>query len=373
MHRVSTAERIMNSSANVARVAGELEKEGFHVFRNFLDRELVEKARQEISEWLETDIRERAESGSPKPWHSGSAGTSILTSPTHILLDAYCKSPTLDQLVEKILSDPLSGGVLSELAGEHIKFRGYNIQRMTGTPDPRPSLGASPNPHEWHRDSPGEFGIALFLEDVPGPNNGATSLVPGSHYFPYCPRWNNLFGPPYLTRHGAGLSWFLRFNLFNRLLARTVVNKTATGAYGRQGDFYVFINDVWHGREPNTEGRTGIKVMIGAYPSDDPFPDRVIPPADAVLAKLPPLLRRAAGQYPAPASASTSGTILKRLRLQRSQQRPGLLFRLALLERKFADLASLMILGPYRRLRTTAAYFLARLHRKEMSATTELS
>jgi hypothetical protein len=270
------------------------------------------------------------------------------------LLDAYAKSPVLDQLVEKILSAPLSGAVLKELAGQQIKFRGYNIQRMTGNSDPRPDIGVAPNPHEWHRDSLGEFGIALFLEDVPGPNNGATSLVPGSHFFPYCPRWNCLFGPPYTLRQGGtGLNGFLRFNLFNRLLAWSVVSKKATGAYGKQGDFYFFINDVWHGREPNTDGRTGIKVMIGAFAVDDPFPDRVVPPEQAVLMKLPPLVRRAAGQYATDVAASGE-TILKRLRARRSQDRPALIFKLAQLERMFADFVSRIALRPLVWLRTTA-------------------
>ena len=106
----------MGSSANVMNVAAELERNGFHVFRGLLDRDLVEKAGHEINEWL-VDIRERTESGSSEAWHSGAVGTSVLTRPTQILLDAYAKSPALDQLVEKILSDPFSGGVLKELAG----------------------------------------------------------------------------------------------------------------------------------------------------------------------------------------------------------------------------------------------------------------
>jgi putative 2OG-Fe(II) oxygenase len=340
---LSATESSMSSSAKVTEVAAELERIGFHVFHDFLDREQVEAARQEISRWFEVDLKERKESGASKAWHSGTAGTSILTEPTHIMLDAYARSPILDRMVEKILSDPLTSGVLNELAGEHIKFRGYNVQRMTGAHDPRPSVGIAANPHEWHRDSLGEFGIALFLEDVPGPDNGATSLVPGSHYYPYCPRWNCLLGPPYQTKNrNLGLQSFLRFNVANRLLGRSIVKK-ATGAYGKQGDLYFFINDVWHGREPNTHGRSGIKVMIGAFPADDRFPDKVVPPDQATLAKLPPLVRRAAGQYPAP--APTSDTILKRLRMRQRERRPALIFRLAKLERKIADAVSWSVLG----------------------------
>jgi len=336
----------MDPSADIASISADLEARGFHVFHDVLDRDQVEKARQEITEWLETDLRERQATRS-KNVHIGTAGKSVTTRTTHILLDAYAKSPALDQLVEKILGDPLSGGVLKELAGEHIKFRGYNIQKITAY-DPKPNVGVAPNPHEWHRDSPGEIGIALFLEDAPGPNNGATSLVPGSHYFPYCPRWNCLFGPPYFRKlYRRGLGPFLILNLFSRRLAKKVVLDAATGAYGKQGDFYFFINDVWHGREPNTEGRTPIKVMIGAFPSEMPFPDEVVPPDQATLMKLPPLVRRAAAQE-APASRGPApDTILKRVLAYRSSHAPEPIFRLAQLERKFADVVSTVLLAPF--------------------------
>jgi hypothetical protein len=155
-----------------------------------------------------------------------------------------------------------------------------------------------------------------------------------------------LFGPPYqLSRGGKGLSWFLWFNIANRLLGRKIA-KEATGAYGKQGDVYFFINDVWHGREPNIHGRSGIKVMIGAFPADDPFPDEVIPPDRAILAQLPPLVRRAAGQTAVPVAAG--GTILKRVRVRQSESRPGLIFTLARLERKFADVISSIVGAPIR-------------------------
>jgi hypothetical protein len=333
----------MTSSESISTITAELEREGFYVFRDALDRDQIETARREISHWLQVDLKEREQTASDASWHTGMAGTSILTNPTHLLLDAYAKSPALDQLVEKILTDPVAAGVLKELAGEDIKFRGYNIQRMTGKADVRPGIGVAPNPHEWHRDSPGEFGIALFLEDVPGPNNGATSLIAGSHFYPYCPRWNCLFGPPFFTKKGRpGLEFFLQYNWANRLLGQRILKK-ATGAYGKQGDFYFFINDVWHGREPNTEGRSGIKVMIGAFPADDPFPDKVVPPSAETLSKLPFHVRVAASQKAAVTPGSTDRTILKRLRKWRSEHAPAPIFRMAQLERRAAELISRIV------------------------------
>jgi hypothetical protein len=344
----------------VSDISSEIERDGFYVFKNSLDPQLVDKARGEIQAWLDTDIRQRQDAGSDAPWFTGDAGTSILTKPTQILLDAYAKSPALDLLVEQVLSDPLSSGVLKQLAGENIKFRGYNVQRMTGEPDPRPTVGSSPNPHEWHRDSPGEFGIALFLEDVPGPENGATSLVPGSHYFPYCPRWNCLFGPPFKTKEGTGgLDFFLRFNIANRMLGRRI-NSRATGAYGKQGDFYFFINDVWHGREPNMNGRTGIKFMIGAFPSDEPFPDKVVPPDEATLAKLPPLVRKAASQASPAPSSETPNTILQRVRRHRAENPPANIFKMAQHERQFTESLSRLAYKFSERMRTVTSPFAGR-------------
>jgi hypothetical protein len=337
----------MSSTPDVDCAARELETNGFFVFHDFFPKAEAEQARQQILRWIEADLRDRQASGYQEAWRRGPDGTTILTRPTHLMLDAYAKSPVLDQMVERILTDPYPAGVLKRLVGEHIKFRGYNVQKLTGEADPRPQIGVAPNPHEWHRDSLGEIGIALFLEDVPGPDYGATSLVRGSHRFPYCPRWNCLFGPPYLMKGGKpGASVFLRFNLFSRLLAWFMVKPRATGAYGKQGDFYFFINDVWHGREPNLAGRTGIKVMIGAFATDDPFPDEVKVPDAAILDKLPPRLRAAASQAQPATPVPTENTIIKRLRVERSKHWVSPLFALARWERQLADMVC-------RRIRTT--------------------
>jgi hypothetical protein len=330
----------MSNSNNINDATRSLEQHGYFVCKDFFPLDVVETAREQILAWLKTDLEQRSASQHGDPWYSGEAGTTILTPPTHLMLDAYAKSPALDLMVEKILSDHFSSELLRALVGPGIKLRGYNIQKLTGLPDPRPSEGISANPHEWHRDSLGEMGIGIFLEDVPGPGNGATSVVPGSHYFPYCPRWNTLLGPPYVMKRGkVGWRSFLRWNLFSRLLGKRVVNKSATGIYGNKGDFYFFINDLWHGREPNIHGKEGIKVMIGAFSTHDPFPDEVIPPGAEVLAMLPPRLREAASQLP-PGTEDVSGTILRRLRVRRANAPPPLIFRLVRLERRLADFLS---------------------------------
>ena len=320
----------------------ELDSEGFYIFKGFFAISTVEQARLEVAALFASDLVQRTELNISEPWNRKGECISILTKPTHILLDAYAKSPALDAMVENILSDVEISGVLRELAGPKIKFRGYNVQRLTGEFDPRPSYGIAANPHEWHRDSPGEIGIAIFLEDVPGPNNGATSFIRGSHRFPFCPRWSALFGPPYTKKLGVpGASLFLRWNIFSRLLARRVVVDKEAGAYGVKGDFYIFINDVWHGREPNINGRTGIKVMLGAYPTTFVFPDKVTKPSAEILAQLPSNVRSCAGGYDGEHLDDKQGdTLIESMLNKRESSRHHWTFRLARLERRFADAVS---------------------------------
>src|SRR5438477_6291968 len=147
-----------------------LRRDGFVCFRDFLPLADVERARGEIEALYARDLEERRAAAVTEPHHDGAAGHSILTKPTHLLLDLYGKSPALDRLFERILVDPVSSAVLTELTGGEIKLRGYNCTRLTGEYDPRPEHGPAPNPHEWHRDSFGEIGFGIFLSDFPEPN-----------------------------------------------------------------------------------------------------------------------------------------------------------------------------------------------------------
>jgi putative 2OG-Fe(II) oxygenase len=255
-----------------------LRRDGFVVVRDFFPPEIVERAHQELLAWYEKDVEDRKAKGAVKPKFEGVAGASVLTEPSHLLLDVYTKSPAFDGMFEKILTDPLSRTVLRKLAGERFKMRGYNIRKMSGSYDPPPA-------HEWHRDSPGEFCIGIFLTDVEPEEHAATALVPGSHKFPYDPRWNCLFSEPY-----EGIKFFLRHNYWSRKLGQTAL-KNASGAYGKQGDFYIFMNDVWHGRQPNLHGSKNMVALLGAFPTDFPYPDTVKMPPPEVLEKVSPVIR----------------------------------------------------------------------------------
>lgn len=300
-------------------------RDGFVVVRDFFPPELVARAHAELEAWFQKDVEDRRARGVTEPPFVGVAGSSQLTRPSHLLLDVYGKSPAFDVMFEKILTDPLSRGLLSKVAGERFKMRGYNIRRMSGAYDPPPA-------HEWHRDSPGEFCIGIFLTDVAPDEHGATALVPGSHRFPFDPRWNTLFSGPY-----RGFKLFLDKNRYSRRLAQTAL-KGASGAYGRRGDFYVFLNDVWHGRQPNLHGSQTMVALLGAFPTEFPYPDKVPLPAPEVLAKLSPAIQEVVRQDQPPNAARD--TVIHQMLATRPTPRFGDPFYMARLERKIADAAS---------------------------------
>jgi hypothetical protein len=322
---------------HVDHLSETLERDGFVVVPDFFDPALVTQARNEIDSWYQRDLEERKRC-SAEVLHDGVAGKSVLTAPTHLMLDVYAKSPTLDALFEKILTDPASSRLLEKLAGKNIKLRGYNIKRMTKNRDPKPSLGPTPLPHEWHIDSPNEICITIPLDDFSQPGNGTTALMKGSHMFPYCPRWNCLFGPiaPVHTSRGlhSGIKLFMRLTLFSRLLARRLRSRE-TGAHSKRGDFYIFINDTWHGREPNVHDHDYMMLMVGAFPTESAFPDAVKPPNAQTLAALPQRLRASAAQS-LPANAG-GDSILARVRARRLKALFPSLFWFARMERAIAD------------------------------------
>ena len=283
---------------NTEALVEQVRRDGVVFFRNLVDAGLADRARRELAPWFTRDIEERSRAGHEQTPFTGAAGYSTLTHATHILTDVYGKSPALDQMMEKILTDPISASVLERMAGKNIKFRGYNVRLMTGNHDPSPAHPAGTAiPHEWHRDSPGEMGIGLLLTDVPEGGNGGTAFTPGSHLFPYCPRWNALFSPKipikFLGKVYTAASWLARCNIFGRILGRKVL-KNAMESTGARGDVYFFFNDVWHGRCPNVNGRKSMIVLVGFFPTEMPFPDQVNPPQPDVLRALPEAVRKAA-------------------------------------------------------------------------------
>lgn len=334
-----------------------LRRDGFVVVDSFFDLQQVKKAHEEI-----LDLRRQIDAAPDPQVTIGRLGRS-----TEILSNLYGTCPTLDLLVEQLLTHPDSRALIERVGGVNVKNRDYTCRIMTGEPDENSLYNP---PLEWHRDSNGEFVIGIYLTDIPAGDNSATSFVPGSYRFPYDPRWNTLFGRPFylgnsrfLRKIGAiyGFSFFFLLNPFSRILGRRIAEKS-TGAFGKVGDFYLFINQTWHGRLPNRHGLKAAVVQLGFFPTEFPFPNVSEPVREENFKKLPPEIRRFldAGR---PHNEKGKALMYEVLSSTRKAEMFSL-FWWVKLERKMAQLISsvlvLPIMLPYRLARTWARMLLRR-------------
>jgi len=336
---------VQDEAAVIAAKVEEARRDGFVFLRQLIAPELARQAQEELIRWYERDNADRAQKNSQDTHNHGPAGLTVKTLPSHLMIDAYGKSAALDKIVERILTHPISAAVFRRMVGEHVKFRGYNIRLMTGNYDPGPAPGLPPEvtlPHDWHRDSPGEFGIGIFLSDVPEGGNGGTALMRGSHLFPFCPRWNTLLSTYWYVSAEPrieGRPFFARFAPFNRLLGK-LLRRRATEATGRLGDCYFFFNDVWHGRYQNLHGRQTMIVLLGGFPTEFPFPDEVKAQPREVMDQLPASIRK--GVSPQPDNTDRSALVYWMLANRRRIWPLGLFF-MARLERILASPATRVV------------------------------
>jgi Phytanoyl-CoA dioxygenase (PhyH) len=299
-----------------------LARDGFVMLPRFFPPDMAEKARRELEAWYGLDLEERRERGVTDPHFDGTAGHSILTRPSHLLIDLYGKCPTLDRMFEALLVSALSRSLVRALGGKHIKTVGINCRWMTGAHDPPPA-------HDWHRDSPGAFNVGILLTDVPAGDNGATRLIPGSQWYPYNPIHHTLFSERY-----EGLPVFRRLNIFNRVLDARM-KREAVEVVGQQGDVYLFSNELWHGRSPNLHGHRTMVILSAFYPRHFPFPSKVRARPPEELAKMPEALRPL--YEPDGPSDPDEQTLVNQFVAKTGHPRSPRLFHLVRLERRFAE------------------------------------
>jgi hypothetical protein len=326
------------------QLKAEAEQQGFVAFRNYFP-DLAKQAHDELDAWFEIDLESRRASGK-NSYHNGAAGQSTLSPSMHILQDVFGKSPALDQMFEKILTDRDSGSLMHHLAGQNLKLCGYNVRRMTGV--------ASNSGMEWHRDSPDGIGWSMLLTDTDPGVDASTCVVQGSHLYPYCVRKNLLLPWSYYP----GFKIFQRLNLFSRLARQRYIDGKSVSVSGKAGDFTVFVNDIWHGRENNLHGKNTMVFLAIVFPTEIPFPHEVPMPSDEVLETLPPTLRKIVDYRHTPSNTDKSAYIYKMLE-QRQKVGVFTLWRLCQIERRIVDALSFpkiwlfnsVMMPLYRRLR----------------------
>jgi len=276
----------------------EILRDGLLMLRGFFSTEEADQARSEINRWLELDLQERAAVGADRQtspaWHhfEGAAGNSDLSRYAHGLSDCWGKSPALDGMMLKLITDPVFGSLLERLAGHDYRLLTLFCRRMTGERDRQLDGLAG---QRWHRDGRGGATIGILLSDIPEGDNGSTKMVLGSHEFPYDPQLCCL-----LSRDGSPVHPLIRtFRLANRVLERKL-NSRFRAASGKKGDVYLFLSETWHGRQENLNGNAGVVALVGlacatGAPSGDC--DTLLSPEE--LAKVPPLIgERLQGRVP---------------------------------------------------------------------------
>lgn len=321
-----------STKAMLEKLEQEILRDGFLIVRGFFSTAEADQARSEMNRWFDLDLRERAAVGADRQnspnWHhfESAAGNSDLSRYAHGLINGWGKSPTLDRMMLKLVTDPTLGKLLIELAGHDYRLLTLFCRRMTGERDTQHHGLAG---QRWHRDGCGGATIGILLSDIPEGENGSTKMVRGSHKFPYDPQLACLF-----SRDGSSVHPAVRtLRVANRLL-ELKIKSLIHGASGRRGDVFLFTAETWHGRQANLNGCQGMLALVGVTCASSITANDL--PSAEVLSNLPPeivdrLLQRCAaepGQHPLVHQIVTEQPRLKRASL----------FNLALAERAIGEI-----------------------------------
>ena len=140
----------------------------------------------------------------------------------------------IDELLEKILSNPEIQKTLSVLLGKNYLLR--KIVVRYNEPDDKGLM--------LHQDSIGEVSLMILVNDQ---LDGSTVFFQGSQLIPS-------------EKHLASkVSW-------NSLKLMNKAKYFLMPAIGNAGDYYYFLNRVWHGRKPGNSHKTKIALFFPCYP-----------------------------------------------------------------------------------------------------------
>jgi ectoine hydroxylase-related dioxygenase (phytanoyl-CoA dioxygenase family) len=269
-----------------------VDRDGCFVIRGFFDRAAVVEARREVEAVFDADERRRAAGNVPANDQSTRL-RSIYVPLMHTMWFMSLRSPAFCRLVNDAFASPTIKDFIRDLAGS-FRLRIDLARRSSGKNDYVDDFQV---PHEWHRDTPGEFTFGIFLDDLTTPRSGGTTCIRGSHHDVCDPRWDLMIGAgvnktrvEYLNDRArrdlpAAFSTRAPLNAQVREVSRPQVYEML----GEMGDLYFFLNETWHGRAPNTTGKRFMLARIGGFASDFPFKDDI--PLPTQIDTLPDPLR----------------------------------------------------------------------------------
>lgn len=285
----------MRQNMDYDQLFTKISQDGYCTIPGFFPREEIREARQELSSFLDEDVEYRRKSNVQVADHIRDGHHFSLTPHMHTMLFPAFQSKRGASLIEKIITDETIAKLLTNLIGENYRLRVDLVRRASGMDD---SVDEFQVPHEWHRDTPGEFTFGIFLDDMGEPFSGGTAVIEGgTHFQPYDPIWDFMFGKKsYTTKahyYENKVVWLeescRKLEVFNKLAKWRLIDRTVE-IKGNTGDIYFFLNDAWHGRAPNKRGGKFMTIRFGGFPTDFPFKDDLPLPAGAE--NLPPALRK---------------------------------------------------------------------------------
>jgi putative 2OG-Fe(II) oxygenase len=140
----------------------------------------------------------------------------------------------IDELLEKILSNPEIQKTLLELLGKNYLLR--KIFARYNEPDDKGLM--------MHQDSLGEMSLMILVNDQ---LDGSTVFFQGSQLIPS-------------EKHLAQkVSW-------NSLKLMNIAKYFLMPAIGYAGNYYYFLNRTWHGRKPGKSQKTKISLFFPCFP-----------------------------------------------------------------------------------------------------------
>ncbi|MGI9327763.1 MAG: phytanoyl-CoA dioxygenase family protein [Pseudomonadales bacterium] len=271
-------------------IVSDTRRDGYFCLDDFLNKEAVRQARNEMVILLEQDLARREISGSKAPVTLITDGYKTTnTDLMHTRLFPSCESPTFAKIVSDILTFPLIEDFMRRVIGEHYRLRVDLIRRASGKND---NVDGFQLPHVWHRDTPGEFTFGVFFDDMYEIGSGCTAVIPGTHWERRDPRWDLMLSAGSFTNREQLTKRQLvkipdrynRYAFFNSLV-RAKLKRRAREISGGIGGIYFFFNDTWHGRAPNTSGNQHMLARFGGFPTDFEFKDDI--PLPDTIRNLP--------------------------------------------------------------------------------------
>ena len=140
----------------------------------------------------------------------------------------------IDELLEKILTNPEVQNTLEKVLGENFLLR--QIFARYNEPDDQ---GLA-----LHQDSLGEAGLMVLINNQP---DGSTVFFPGSQLIPS-------------EKHLAHKISWCSLKLMN------IAKHFLMPAVGDAGDYYYFLHRTWHGRKPGNSNNTKISLFFDTFP-----------------------------------------------------------------------------------------------------------